>query len=156
MRQAARVLVLDPDSRVLLLRIQEPSADKRAFWITPGGGLEAGETHKQAALRELREETGLSGVALGPCVWHRRNEFDWLGDRLCQIEQFYFLQTEAFTPSSAEHTDIEAQVLTDFRWWSVDEIAAETNELFAPRTLARHLKALLDQGIPDEPINVGA
>jgi 8-oxo-dGTP pyrophosphatase MutT (NUDIX family) len=155
-RHAARVLLLDPNDRILLLRIQEPGENKRAFWITPGGGVEPGETHEQAALRELREETGLCGVPLGPCVWHRKNAFEWLGERLCQVERFYLVRTESFAPSCEEHTEVEAQVLTDFQWWSIDQIAEATHEQFAPRKLASYLKALLEHGPPSEPVEVSA
>ena len=154
-RHVARVLLLDPDDRVLLLRIQEPSVGKPAFWITPGGGLEPGETHEEAALRELREETGLRRVLLGPWVWHRKHSFQWLGEHFCQVERFYIVRVDQFEPSSAEHTEVEAQVLMEFRWWSIEQIEAASDEQFAPRMLAQHLKALVDQGPPGEPIDVG-
>lgn len=56
---AACTVVIDEAQRVLLVkRNVEP---KIGYWCLPGGFIELGETPEQAALRELREETGLSG-----------------------------------------------------------------------------------------------
>jgi 8-oxo-dGTP pyrophosphatase MutT (NUDIX family) len=54
-------VVLDPDGRVLLLRYDDPPP-LGTHWLTPGGGIDPGETAREAALRELREETGWSDV----------------------------------------------------------------------------------------------
>lgn len=39
LRRAVRAVMLTPDRRVLLMRVQEPLSG-RTFWITPGGGIE--------------------------------------------------------------------------------------------------------------------
>lgn len=153
-RDAARVLLVDRDDRVLLFCCQEPGG--RAFWITPGGGLEAGESHEQAALRELREETGLRDVELGPCVWTRTHTFAWLGRTYRQSERFYLVRVEGHAVDPGEHTDEEQQVLIHHRWWSVDEITAARENAFAPSRIGQWVERLLQDGPPTSPIDVGA
>ncbi len=57
---AASVILLDGEDRVLLVR--RGSEPYRGYWSLPGGRIEAGEDSLSAALRELREETGVSNA----------------------------------------------------------------------------------------------
>lgn len=154
-RHAARVLLLDPADRVLLFHCKEPGAE-RSFWITPGGGLHPGETHEQAALRELREETGLANVELGPWVWSRTHTFPWLGRVYRQHERFYLLRIDGHEVDPAQHTEEEREVLIEHRWWSAAQIDSANGTHFAPRRLGAWLAALDPAAPPSEPIDVGS
>lgn len=90
-RPAARVLLVDGSDRILYLRAREDRTGKE-FWVMPGGGIKDTETFEEAAIRELKEETGLE-VKLGPCVWTRRHVFKWEGRELDQYEVFFFART---------------------------------------------------------------
>jgi len=53
------VVVAIHEGRALLMRRHK---DGRDYCVLPGGGVESGEQPRDAALRELAEETGLAGV----------------------------------------------------------------------------------------------
>lgn len=55
--QATSVALFEDERVLLILRGREPL---KGLWSLPGGRLEAEETHEQAAIREMHEETGLS------------------------------------------------------------------------------------------------
>jgi len=59
-RVAAYALVLDPGERLLLCRLSGEEL-YAGSWTLPGGGLDFGEHPRDAVLRELNEETGLTG-----------------------------------------------------------------------------------------------
>jgi len=56
---AACLVVVDKRERVLL--VKRSVVPQKGLWCLPGGFMELGEAPEQAALRELKEETGLSG-----------------------------------------------------------------------------------------------
>jgi len=59
-KPSASVLVRDEDGRVLLLRRTD-----NGLWTIPTGGLKKGETIRQCAIRECREETGIEVEVTG-------------------------------------------------------------------------------------------
>jgi len=60
-RVAAYALCVDGD-RILLSRIaQGATASSDGMWTLPGGGVDFGEHPRDAAVRELAEESGLAG-----------------------------------------------------------------------------------------------
>jgi 8-oxo-dGTP pyrophosphatase MutT (NUDIX family) len=155
-RTGGRVLVVDSDDRVLLLRGSDP-ADPAAgtWWFTPGGGLDDGETAEQGALRELAEETGLVLDRLGPAVWRRTAEFDFMGRSYRQAETFFFVRIPGHTVDFSGFTQIERDAVHEFRWWSVEELAA-TDETVYPSSLGAELALLITEGPPLRPRDVAS
>lgn len=131
-RVAVRIVLLDPDDRVLLFEgrdLSDPS-DTLRWWFTAGGGVDAGESFEEAARRELLEETGLSGLPLaGP--FHRREvEFLNHGEPLHQIEHFYAARTHGTALDDGGWTELEQKAVTTWRWWSADDLSASSVQFY--------------------------
>ena len=156
-RPAARVLLIDDSDRVLLMRVTTPNRPDIRLWITPGGGLDPGETREDAALRELYEETGLREVNLGPCIWKRRHTWQWDDRWIESDEWFYLLRAPSFEAAQTAPDEWEMQYVHEQRWWSVNELVANRDtETFVPRSLPELLPPVLAGDIPIQPIDVGA
>jgi 8-oxo-dGTP pyrophosphatase MutT (NUDIX family) len=140
-RRAARVLLLDPSGRVLLLRGCDPARPERRYWFTVGGGLETGESLTDAAVREVYEETGLRitpADLVGP-VRTDHVEFPFDGQWYSQEQSFFIVRADAFTADLTNLADYEVSSVDTTRWWSADELAA-TAEVFYPADLADLLR----------------
>lgn len=152
LRHAARVLVVDSRGRVLLQQYKVPGGTE-VFWATPGGGLDPGETHEAAARRELREELGVTCEALGPCIWIREHVFPWDGRIYRQRERIFLWRVEPFElPPITAPIDV---AITAHRWWTLEELREARETMFAPRRFSVFLEALLRDGPPAEPVDVG-
>ncbi|NGO77462.1 NUDIX domain-containing protein [Streptomyces sp. YC504] len=158
LRRVARVVLLDPQDRILLLHGHEPDHPEDDWWFTPGGGLEGEETHEEAALRELAEETGITDVELGPVLWKRVCSFPFAGQRWDQDEWYFLARTthEAAADVVAATampglTELERRSVAGLRWWTCGELLA-AHETVYPTKLAGLLSALLDEGPPGAPV----
>jgi 8-oxo-dGTP pyrophosphatase MutT (NUDIX family) len=134
-RLTSRVLLFDRDDRILLFLTKAPDTSGVARWITPGGGVDAGESHHEAALRELREETGLVLDALGAPVWAHDTDVEWdAADHDTGHAEFYTAVVDAFEPSDELWTDEERVDVLAHRWWGLSELIG-TAEPFEPAEL---------------------
>jgi 8-oxo-dGTP pyrophosphatase MutT (NUDIX family) len=105
-------------------------------WLTPGGGVDPGEGHEEAAYRELFEETGLRDIRLSGPVF----SFDFAATYGAKNHDTghaeYYVATVArrFVPSDAHWTDDERVDVLGHRWWSLEELEA-TSDAFEPPAL---------------------
>ena len=135
-RATSRVLVFDGTGRTLLFLQYGKSRKVPPRWITPGGGVDPGETHDQAAVRELFEETGLRLESVGAAFrdedfvpdqrWHPYQTGHWA---------WYAVRTTRFEPSRDGWTEEEVADVIDWRWMTAEELEADENE-FEPPELA--------------------
>ena len=140
-RRAARVLLVDGAGRALLLHGGDPARPGDRWWITPGGGLDDGETLAEGAARELFEETGLrvDPAELGDPVWHEITEFSYRARSYRQEQDFFLLRVAEWRVDTAGMDEDEQQTITEHRWWSAAEIEASDEQIY-PRELAGLLR----------------
>ena len=156
-RPAARILLINQHNQVLLFRSVVFGQEQTELWITPGGALESHEDYEQAALRELWEETGLTGVSLGPWIWTRQHTWRWDDRLIDSYERFFLIRTADFDVNPAALEPIEVDSLRQYRWWTVSEIeAASSHETFVPRRLVALLEPIMAGVIPSKPVEIGA
>jgi 8-oxo-dGTP pyrophosphatase MutT (NUDIX family) len=140
-RDAVRVLLVDPAERVLLFSAVEPG-DGGRFWFPAGGGIEDGEDVRAAARREVLEETGFALEDVGVEVWQRRHVFTWRGEEIDQRERWFLARVPAFEARGEGLTAAEREDLSPPRWWTLSELETTTDRL-VPDDLAARLRALL-------------
>lgn len=142
-RRTARVLLIDHLERILLFSDSDPGLPGRRWWITPGGGVDPGETDLEAAVREVEEETGArigGGDLLGPTLV-RRVVHGYTDVLIHQEDVFYACWVPAFEVSDAGHTEQERLTMASHRWWTRDELAGTEDEVWPAALLDMWLDA---------------
>ena len=132
-RTAARIILVDQADRVLMVRGHDVDEPDRHWWFTVSGGIDARETAREAAARELREETGLRidpDVLVGP-VLTRMALFDFAARTVRQDEVFFLARIESPSEIATEGwTDLEQSFMDEVRWWHLDALATVREQVY--------------------------
>ena len=131
------MLPVDPEGRVLLLHGWDPHRPEAPFWFSIGGGAEPGESLREAAVRELREEVGISiePGRLGEPIAQNTIEFSWAGYQIIQGQTFYAVLIESADVSLDGLDEWERATTDAYGWLSADELGPD--------------KPPADPGLPD-------
>jgi 8-oxo-dGTP pyrophosphatase MutT (NUDIX family) len=152
-RHTARVLLLDPDGRILLMKGRlphDPAAP--AVWFTVGGGAEPGESVAETAAREIVEETGLTDAQLGPVVWYAEALlYDRKRRPVHFKERFVVARTGGGSLSQSGWQPLEREFVEELRWWTPGELLL-TDEQVYPEGLAELLADVLAGRFAAEPL----
>ena len=152
-REAARVLVADDSGEVLLVKFSSDTG--HSWWAAPGGGLEAGEDHLRAAIRELEEELGRSDIEIGSEIGHRTHTLSVNnGPWMTQRERWFIARCARFEVSPEVVAKLEAEYVTEVRWWSAEELR-RSGVVTAPRRLADLVADIASGRIPAPDTDLG-
>jgi ADP-ribose pyrophosphatase YjhB (NUDIX family) len=137
------VVVLDPDGRVLLFRYDDPPP-MGVHWATPGGGIEPGESPREAAARELREETGWSDVGIGAELGSSSRIID-RGAGATQQHETHFTARVDVPQRTVGMAGHEVDSIAAWKWFAADALP---HEPVWPSELPAYLSSLITRAVP--------
>ena len=112
-----RVVIPDEEGKILMVKQSHEGKD---IWMVPGGGIEEGENSKEAAIREVLEETGLE-IRVNRLLWHVEEVSEKRGQRF--VNFFLGEITGGHLSLGADpEFDENNQVLREARFLSKKEI----------------------------------
>ncbi len=119
---AADCVVFDPAGRLLLIRRKNPPF--RGQYALPGGFVDYGERMEEAALRELREETGIEGRIVRLIGVYSRPDRDPRGH--C-VSAAYLIEAGSHKAVAGDDA-AEAEFVSNFR---AEKLAFDHDEIVA-------------------------
>ena len=112
---------------MLLLHGWDPVRPDDPFWFTIGGAAEPGETLREAAARELREEAGITvdPALLGEPIETAPIEFSWAGMHFVQDQTFYAIAIADAAVSFAGQEALERATIDKHGWLYPEDLGSE-------------------------------
>jgi putative (di)nucleoside polyphosphate hydrolase len=152
-RPGVGIMLLNGDGKVFVgRRIDMPAG--LAVWQMPQGGIDPGETPRQAALRELKEEVGTdrAEILAKSAVWHHYDlppevaRRMWRGRYRGQRQKWFamrFTGSDADIDPATEHPEFDAwewvspdrlpELIVPFKRQIYLDVLAEFRELWGPK-----------------------
>ena len=143
-RDNARAFILNEENEILLQRfIFSFTGRERILWVTPGGGVEADESYKEALERELFEELGIEVDVVGEPVLTLDIPFDGKNGKFISHEVYYLLHLSSDTVVTFENMEEnEKNTFLDLKWWSLKELKNEEFEFEPHEEILQLLESL--------------
>ena len=140
-------------ARVLMFNDRDPGTPGSSWWVLPGGGIDGDETPRDAARRELAEESGYvveEDDLYGPVAL--RVAMHGYSDQVTeQTEEIFVVRvSQEFDVDISGHTEFERVSVKGHAWRGVDDTSAE---LVWPADLARLVEITREQG--SWPVDLG-
>jgi 8-oxo-dGTP pyrophosphatase MutT (NUDIX family) len=158
-RPTARLFLFDPLNRMLLIRyrttppVAPPYSHLRSIWFTPGGGLDKGETAREAAARELLEETGLR-APIGPEVAFRRAPVTFFIKKVTVVERYFLVRTDTPIIDTEFLADTEDDDVEEVRWLTMEELPRLAEHVEPPALIPLAFRLARGE-LPAAPVDLG-
>lgn len=142
-RKSSRLFIVDEQGRLLLFRYHDEH--QAPFWATVGGELINDENYIDAAIRELKEETGLS-LEIGTMIRERDEVYAVVRSTPARWLEKYFLVNSPNAPelSNEGWSDEEKNTIQHMNWWSLEEMLKESPNTFKPSWIPELLSLVLN------------
>lgn len=120
-RQTARVTPVSAEGKALLLQGHDPLTPDKPYWFTIGGQIEKGESARLAAVRELREETGISlreSDLVGP-IHRGEHTYEFHGTRYHSHSLFFAAPLQE---QRVQALGMPGEIIAEAHWWNLNDL----------------------------------